>query len=89
VLNLRVQIQPNASKNEIISYVDEILKLRIAAPAIDGKANRKLIEYLSEVFNIPKSNITIKSGLSSKYKIITITGLSHPELHRLLDGKST
>lgn len=69
ILNLR--ISPNASKNELIK-TDEILKVKITAQPIDGKANKALIEYLSKLFKAPKSSFEIIKGQTSKDKTILI-----------------
>lgn len=70
---LKVQIQPNAKENKIVTFKDNILKIKIKAPQIEGKANKALIDFLSEEFKVAKSCITIKSGMLSKNKIIEIT----------------
>lgn len=69
ILNLR--ISPNASKNEIIKS-DDILKVKITAQPIDGKANKALIEYLSKLLKVPKSCFEILKGQTSKDKLILI-----------------
>ena len=72
---LQVKIHPNSKENKIIKFNDNILELKIKAPAIEGKANKELIKYLSEIFNIKKSSINIKNGEHSKIKLINIDGL--------------
>ncbi len=69
---LKVQIQPNAKENKILTFKDNILKIKIKAPQIEGKANKALIDFLSEEFKVAKSCIVIKSGMLSKNKIIEI-----------------
>jgi uncharacterized protein len=70
-MNFRVRIKPNSRQNEI-SMVDGIIIVRVKAPPIDGKANRELIAFLSEVLQIPKSKITIAAGAASKFKTVFI-----------------
>jgi len=73
---ITVKIQPNAKKTCICEDSDitaEIVKIKIAAPPVDNKANKKLIEFLSELFKLPKSNFEIISGANSKIKRIKIT----------------
>jgi uncharacterized protein len=79
-IKLSVQIQPNAKRNEIISFVDNILHLKIAAPPVEGKANRELIEFLSEMLDIRKSDVVVDKGAASKKKILIIRGLSPDKL---------
>jgi len=64
-----IKISPNAKKNEIIKD-GEIVKIKITAQPIDGKANKCLIEFLSKNFKIPKTSIKILKGETSKEKSI-------------------
>lgn len=63
------KISPNAKKNEIIKEND-IIKIKITAQPIDGKANKAVIEFLSKTFKIPKTSIEILKGDTSKDKTI-------------------
>ena len=69
---LKVKVIPNAKRNMIKKEVDH-LKIYITALAIDGKANKALIAYLSDHFNVKKSQIEIIKGLKSQHKTISIT----------------
>ena len=64
-----IKISPNAKKNEIIRE-GEIVKIKITAQPVDGKANKALIEFLSKYFKIPKTSIQILKGETSKEKTI-------------------
>jgi len=66
---VNIRISPNAKKNEIITD-GEIVKIKITAQPIDGKANKALIEYLSKNFKIPKTSIKIIKGETSKDKTV-------------------
>lgn len=68
-LIIKLKISPNASKNEIIKTDTEI-KIKITAQPIENKANKALIEFLSKKFKIPKSNIEIIKGETSKEKTL-------------------
>jgi uncharacterized protein (TIGR00251 family) len=69
---LNIKIQPNSKENKVVESVENTLKIKIKSPAIEGKANKELVEFLSEYYNVPKSLIAIKSGLNSRNKIIEI-----------------
>lgn len=69
---LKIHLQPNAKRNEICGVYDDAIKVAITTPPIEGKANIALIKFLSKEFNIPKSNIKITKGLTSRNKIIEI-----------------
>ena len=83
---LEVSIQPSASQNKIVAYENNILKLKIAAPPVEGKANRKVIEFLSSMLGIKKTSIFVKSGLTSKHKILVISGISSDEIKQRLNA---
>jgi len=68
---LEIKVVANAPKNRI-KEENGRYKVYITAPAVDGKANKKLIDFLAEHFDVKKSGILIKSGLHSKHKIIVI-----------------
>ena len=82
-----VQVQPNASQNRVARFEDGVLHLRIAAPPVKEKANQELLRFLSDILGVPKSNLTIEKGLTSKRKVIAVTGLTQQQVTREL-GKS-
>lgn len=65
-------LQPNASKNEFSGLHGDRLKIRIKAPAIDGKANAALIDFLSDEFAVAKNQIKIEQGELGRQKNIRI-----------------
>jgi uncharacterized protein (TIGR00251 family) len=68
---LRIKAQPKASKSEFCEpYGDDAIKIRIKAPAVEGAANEELFRFLSKSFKISKSSIILKSGDTSKIKVI-------------------
>jgi len=77
-LTLTLHIQPNARKSTIAGVHGDALKVRIAAPAVDNKANAALIEFLSETLEVPRSAITIRHGATGRRKVLDIVG--GPEL---------
>ena len=73
-IRFNLRVVPKSSKN-ILSVIDEgVVKLKINAPPIDGKANLACIKFLSDVFNVSKSQISIVSGDKSKTKVIEVLG---------------
>ncbi|MFA4872060.1 MAG: DUF167 domain-containing protein [Patescibacteria group bacterium] len=69
-----VEVKPNSAKNQIEKISDSVYKVKLTAPPQEGKANKLLIELLSQYFNIAKSQIEIKSGKTSKNKVLIIYG---------------
>ena len=73
-IRFNLRVVPKSSKN-ILSVMDEgVVKLKINAPPIDGKANMACIKFLSDIFNVSKSQISIVSGDKSKTKVIEVLG---------------
>lgn len=70
-VSLRIKAQPNASRSEFAgAYGEDAIKIRIKAPAVEGAANKELVKFLSKSFKVPKSDIILKTGQSSKIKIM-------------------
>jgi hypothetical protein len=68
----KVKVKPNSKVQKIEEEADGSLSVRLKSPPVDGKANEELIKLLAEKFDVPKSHITIKSGLSSRQKLVEI-----------------
>jgi len=71
-LILKLYIQPGARQSEVIDVHGEELKIRLAAPPVEGKANRVLAEFLAKCFNVPLKHVILKRGAQSRHKIIEI-----------------
>lgn len=71
-LIIKVKIVPNSSRNEII-LEEEFIKVKVTAQPIENKANKALIEFLSKQFKLPKTNIQIIKGETSKDKTILLS----------------
>lgn len=78
-LILSLHIQPGAKKSSINGLYGERLKIAIATPPIDGKANKALIGFISKRLEIPKSYVNIITGENSREKRIRIQGISADE----------
>lgn len=83
-ITFAVRVQPRASKSEVSGELDGALKIRLAAPPVDGEANEALIKLLSKLFDAPRTRITILSGLSSKNKIVRLSGMTVDKVERVL-----
>jgi uncharacterized protein (TIGR00251 family) len=68
----KVHVQPKASANQSAGAWQDALKIRLTAPPVDGQANKACIKFLSKQLKIPKSEIEIISGVSSRTKKILI-----------------
>ncbi len=68
-IKLPIKVSANSKKNSI-EFFDDFIKLKISKPAIDGKANKEIVKYLSEILNLPKNNIQILNGEKSSLKLL-------------------
>lgn len=71
-LTLHLYIQPGARKTEAVGLHGEALKIRLAAPPVDGKANRQLIKFLSVCFGVPLRQVELVRGQQSRHKTVVI-----------------
>jgi hypothetical protein len=71
---LELHVQPGASRTEFAGMHGQRMKLRLAARAVDGKANEALVEFLAEYYNVPKRDVRITAGLKSRRKRVIIDG---------------
>ncbi|AFZ37876.1 UPF0235 protein yggU [Stanieria cyanosphaera PCC 7437] len=71
-MKISIKVKPNSQQQKIEELADGSLIIRLKSPPRDGKANQELIEMLAKKFQVAKSQITIKAGLSSKNKLIEI-----------------
>ena len=81
-MTLKVKITPNAHKNQIIGWLNETLKIKIAAPPQKGKANKELIKFLAKEWNVSKTDIQIVRGFKSSIKILEINNLAKEVLDK-------
>lgn len=80
-----VRVVPRSSKNEVVEFMDDgTVRIHLTAPPIEGRANRLLIDFLAELFQVKPSRIAIVAGEKSKDKIVSIYGLSPSEVEQIL-----
>lgn len=72
---LTLHIQPGAKKSEVVGLHGDALKLRLAAPPVDGRANEALIDFLARALGVAKTHITLVAGQTSRSKRVAITGV--------------
>jgi len=71
-MKIQVKVKPNSKQQQIQESANGSLIIRLKSPPVDGKANKELIEVLADKYNVTKSQVSIKSGLSSKNKLVEI-----------------
>lgn len=83
-VSFSIRVQPRASRSEIAGELEGTLKIRLAAPPVDGEANEELIRLLSKLFKVTRAQIVIRSGQTSRNKLIVIDGVSVDEAEQVL-----
>ncbi|NLR76489.1 DUF167 domain-containing protein [Leeia aquatica] len=71
---LTLHIQPGAKRSEVVGVHGEALKIRLAAPPVDGKANAALLAFLATQLNIPQRQLELLSGETSRSKRVKVSG---------------
>jgi uncharacterized protein len=83
-----LHVQPGARRSEFAGMHGARVKLRLAAPAVEGKANAALIDFLAGYFGVPKRNVSILSGVKSRTKRVAIEGVTEWKMPELPMPKS-
>lgn len=81
---IAAHVHPNARRSEVVGFTDGVLRVRIAAPPINGRANRELISLLSDLLGIARSSLSIEKGATSRNKTIAVNGLGQQQVAGLL-----
>lgn len=83
---LSLHVQPGAKKTGIAGEHGGALKIRLAAPPVDGKANECLLRFLAEALRLPKSSVTLVSGETCREKRVGVAGLDAAEVESRLSA---
>lgn len=75
-IRLRVQVQPRASRTELAGLHGEMLRIRLAAPPVEGAANEALVRFLAAALGVPRAAVAITAGAGSRRKTVVIEGVS-------------
>lgn len=74
---LKIKVKPNSKQQILQTEPDGSLIVHLKSPPIEGKANQELIQFLAKSFKVSKSDIKIKSGLSSRHKLVEVPDISN------------
>jgi len=83
-IRLDIKVQPRSSHNAIIGEHEGMLKIKLTAPPVEGKANKALQAFLADKLRVSKKNIILVKGESSHTKIVDIIGIDETELMKRL-----
>lgn len=71
-LILTLHIQTGAKRTEATGLHGDALKIKLAAPPIEGRANAELLKFLAKIFNVPLYHVSLKQGVRSRHKVVEI-----------------
>ena len=86
---IRVRLTPRSGRNEIVGWRDGLLRVRVTAPPIEGKANAALERLVAKALGVPKSAVSIVSGARGREKTVAMAGISQAEVETLLEQHAT
>lgn len=86
---LAIKAVPNAPRNAVAGWLGDALKIKIHAPALDGRANEALCEFLAAELGLPKRAVSLAHGDKSRQKLVRIAGLTLAEVQSRLRLSST
>ncbi len=81
---LKVHVQPRAKRSGVAGRHGNALKVRLAAPPVDGAANEELVAVLAAALGVPRRAVRIVAGLAGRDKVVEVEGLSPGEAERRL-----
>jgi uncharacterized protein (TIGR00251 family) len=74
VISLTLHVQPGAKRTNVAGLHGEALKIRLAAPPVEGRANDALLKFIADFFGVPLRQVELKQGGQSRHKVVAITG---------------
>lgn len=74
ILTLTLHVQPGAKRTEVAGLHGEALKIRLAAPPIEGRANEALLKFIAGAFAVPLRQVELKQGGQSRHKVVAVSG---------------
>jgi uncharacterized protein (TIGR00251 family) len=74
ILMLTLHVQPGAKRSEIAGLHGEALKIRLAAPPVEGRANEALLKFIAGLFDVPLRQVELRQGGQSRHKVVAISG---------------
>ena len=79
-----VRVQPGAKKDAVVGPHGGAMKIALSAPPVDGKANEALIAFVAERVGLPRARVSLVSGMTSRSKVLRVTGKSAAEVRAAL-----
>lgn len=86
---LTLHIQPGAKRSEVAGIHGDALKIKVAAPPVEGQANAKLLDFLKKAFDVPSSQVILRQGSTGRRKVVEIHGSTRAPEQLLGDTKGS
>ncbi len=83
-ISLAVLAAPRASRTEVVGVADGRLRIRVAAPPVEGEANRELVRFLATALGVPRGAVAVTAGANGRRKTIRVRGIVASDALRLL-----
>lgn len=83
-VRIDIYVQPRAARTEVVGPHGDAIKLRVAAPPVEGEANREVVRFLAKTLGVPAAAVELVSGETGRRKVVEVTGLSAAEVQRKL-----
>ena len=81
---LKLRVVPNAKRSELVGAHGDAVRVKVAAPALDGRANEALVEFIAETLNVSRREVRVVTGEKSRDKLIEIDSLDEAEARKRL-----
>ena len=82
---IQVRVSPRSSRNQIVGLDNRVLRVKLTAPPVQGRANKALKEFLAKSLGVAKGDVEIITGKTSRTKLVQIQGISPVDLSALLN----
>jgi len=86
---LAIKAIPNAPSNAVVGWLGEALKVKVHAPALEGRANDELCEFIADSLGLPRRAVTVALGDKSRQKLLQIDGLTLADVRQRLGSSVT
>ncbi|MDF3057929.1 MAG: hypothetical protein K0R17_2144 [Rariglobus sp.] len=82
---LAIKAIPNAPRTALAGWLGDVLKVKVHAPALEGRANEELCAFIAGILGLPRRSVSLAQGDKSRQKLLHIEGLTLPEIRTRLD----
>lgn len=85
-VRILVSAVPRASKSEVVGEHDGRIRVRVAAPPVDGAANAQLVRFFADLLDVSKSDVSVAQGSTGRRKTVQVLGIGSDDVRRRVQG---